>query len=108
MTGNNTCIGGTTFSVETSYVELLFNNIIEILGEQIESGYGYSDQQCMAYVYSRNSEWFNLYFADYYSLVTNYHETIEDIQCVEHNFINVAKSAGRTDLVELAINSIKK
>jgi hypothetical protein len=108
MTGNNTCIGGTTFSVETSYVELLFNNIIEILGEQIESGYGYSDQQCMAYSYSKNPEWFNLYFADYYSLVTNYHETIEDIQCVEHNFINIARSVGRTDLVELVINSIKK
>jgi len=108
MDRDNTCIGGTCFSVENIYVEKFHKNIFEILNEQISLGVGYSDQQSMIYSYSRNPDWFNLYFADYYSLVTNYHKTIEDIQCVENNFINVAKSAGRTDLVELALNSIKR
>jgi len=105
---NNCCIGGTCFSVESEYVERYYNDIFEILNEQISLGVGHTDEQCIAYSYSKNPQWFNLYFADYYSLVTNYHETVEDIQCVKTNFINIAKNAGRTDLVELAINSIKK
>ena len=105
MQQNNTCIGGGFFSVEASYVDRFFNNIIDILNEQISMGIGYSDQQCIVYSYSRHPTWYTIYFADYYSLITNYHRTIEDIQCVIHNFINNARRSGRMDLVELAIKS---
>jgi hypothetical protein len=108
MQGNNSCIGGGVISAESNYVEKFTNGIFEILNEQISLGIGYSDQQCITYLYSRKPEIFNIYFADYYSLVTNYHETVEDIQCVETHFINNAKKAGRTDLVDLALKSIKK
>ena len=106
--GGKCCIGSGCFSIETSYVERFYEDIFQILIEQISLGVGHAEEQCMVYSYSKNPEWFNLYFADYYSLVTNYHETVEDIQCVQNNFINIARSVGRTDLVELAINSIKK
>ena len=69
---------------------------------------GHAEEQCMVYSYSRNSHWFNLYFADYYSLITNYHETVEDIDCVQNHFIRNATNAKRMDLVELAVRSIKK
>ena len=106
--GGKCCIGSGCFSIETSYVERFYEDIFQILNEQISLGVGHAEEQCIVYSYSKNPEWFNLYFADYYSLVTNYHETIEDIQCVQNNFINIARSVGRTDLVELASNSIKK
>jgi hypothetical protein len=107
MQRNNTCIGGGIISIESNFVNKFYNNIFEILNEQISMGIGYSDQQCIVYSYSRHPEWFNLYFADYYSLVTNYHKTIEDIQCVQNHFILNAKRSGKTDLVELALNSLK-
>jgi hypothetical protein len=59
------------------------------------------------YSYSRHPHWFNLYFADYYSLITNYHNTVEDIDGVKQHFIQNASRSGRTDLVKLALESIK-
>ena len=106
--GGKCCIGSGCFSVESLYTECFYNDIFEILDKQIDLGIGHAEEQCMVYTYSRHPEWFNLYFADYYSLITNYHATIEDIQCVQSNFIENARNAGRIDLVELAINSIKK
>jgi hypothetical protein len=104
--GGKCCIGSGCFSVETSYINKFYKDIFEILEEQISLGVGHAEEQCMVYSYSKHPEWFNLYFADYYSLVTNYHQTVEDIQCVQNNFIQNAQKAGRIDLVNLAINSI--
>lgn len=104
--GGPTCMGGTCFSVESEYVQRYYNDIFEILNEQIAIGVGHTDEQCMVYSYSRHPEWFNIYFADYYSLVTNYHKTIEDISNVKKFFIENAKRWGKNDLVELCLLSI--
>jgi hypothetical protein len=105
--GNKCAIGGTCFTVESDYVQRFYKEMFDILEEQISLGVGHADEQCMTYCYSRRPEWFSLYFADYYSLMTNYHQTVEDIDCVKWNFIEKAKSAGKTDLVEMALRSIK-
>jgi tetratricopeptide (TPR) repeat protein len=105
--GGKCCIGSGCFSVESIYIERYTKDIFEILNEQINLGVGHAEEQCMVYSYSRHPEWFNLYFADYYSLVTNYHRSIEDIQCIQTNFISNAKNAGKIDLVQLALNSLK-
>ena len=105
--GGKCCIGSGCFSVETSYIERFHISMFDILNEQISLGVGHAEEQCMVYSYSKHPEWFNLYFADYYSLITNYHRTVEDIQCVQNNFIRNAQNAGRSDLVNLATNSIQ-
>ena len=103
--GGKCCIGSGFFSVETTYVERFCEDMLKILNEQISLGVGHAEEQCLVYSYSRNPEWYSIYFADYYSLITNYHRTIEDIPCIIYNFINNAKQCGRMDLVELAIKS---
>lgn len=102
--GGKCCFGSGCFTVQKEYTEKFYKDMFDILREQISIGVGHAEEQCMAYCYSRHPDWFNLYFADYYSLITNYHKTLEDIECVKLHFIENAKKAGRNDLVELALS----
>ncbi len=105
--GGRCAIASGLISVQTDFVECLYNEMFRILYEQISLGIGHAEEQILVYVYDQHPEWFNIYYGDYGSLLTNYHRSVEDIQCIQNNFISNAKHAGKLDLVQHALNSLK-
>lgn len=93
------------FSVEHGYVARLYSAMFGIMYEQISRGVGHCDEQCMIYVYDQHPDWFSLYFGDYYSTITNYHSSVEDIATIDRFFITNAERDGRHDLAMLARNN---
>lgn len=87
-------------TLESSYVPKLFTLANSILYEQIAEGVGHAEEQVLVYCYDRRPEWFSIYAGDYYSIATNYHRAVNDIECIEQNFIRPAMAAGRHDLVQ--------
>jgi len=104
--GGKCAIASGLISVQTEFVENLFNEMFRILYEQISLGIGHAEEQILVYVYDQHPEWFNIYYGDYGSLLTNYHKSIYDIESIKYHFIRNAQNARRSDLVILAINSI--
>ena len=100
--GGKTGIAGGLLTAEASYVPKLFLLFQSILYEQISRGVGHSDEQVMTYCYDKRPDLFSIYPGDYYSLATNYHFTREDLECVQHNFVNPALAAGRPDIARLS------
>jgi hypothetical protein len=74
--------------------------------EMLAKGVGHTDEQVFTYCYDRHPELFTIYFGDYYSVILNYHNTVQDWHTVKYCFIQQAKSAGREDLALLAAKSI--
>jgi len=89
------------FTVEASYVSKVFALANAVLYEQITEGFGHAEEQILVYCYDRHPEWFSLYAGDYYSLATNYHRAVEDLECIQHNFIQPALAAGRRDIARI-------
>ena len=98
------CTGA--YTVEASYVDKLYNNVMNIFHEQLFEGYGHADEQVMTYCYDKHPELFNLYYGDYYSIFTNYHKSNQDQNCIFYHFIGNALRCGRNDLAIDAANSI--
>lgn len=90
------------FTVEASYVPKFFALANSVLYEQIAEGVGHAEEQILVYCYDRHPEWFSLYCGDYYSLATNYHRAVEDLECIQAHFVQPALAAGRRDIARLA------
>lgn len=99
-------MAGTVFTVEASYVPIMYTAVWSMMYEQVRVGVGHTEEQAIIYVHAQHPEWFSLYFGDYYSVATNYHKTVEDLDCVRYNFIQNAEMSGNYALAEEARNSI--
>lgn len=104
--GGKTGIAGGVISVEESFINKFYSKILSIFYQQIFEGIGHSDEQVLTYCYDQNPEMFTLYFGDYYSLVNNYHKSIEDHYSIHNYFIRNARNAGREDLVTKALQTL--
>jgi hypothetical protein len=100
-------IAGGVFTIEHAYVPKFYSKMFSVAHDHIARGLGHSDEQCVTYVYDQHPEWFSLYFGDYYSLITNYHKTVEDKESVRHFFIANAERDSRPDLADLARKSLE-
>jgi hypothetical protein len=99
-------IASTAFTVETTYIHKFYCSMLSIFYEHLLNEVGHTDETVLVYCYDRYPELFNIYNGDYYSIFTNYHKPIQDIETIKHVFINEAISKGRPDLAEIALNKI--
>jgi hypothetical protein len=104
--GGPCAIATTAYTVEASYIDKLYNTVMNVFHEQLFEGYGHADEQVMTYCYDKHPEIFNLYYGDYYSIFTNYHKPNEDQHAIYQYFIRHALECGRNDLAIDAANSI--
>lgn len=100
--GGPCSVSGTSFTLESSYVDRYYLSMMSVIYEQVSQGVGHTEEQAMVYVYDRNPEWFSLYFGDYQSTLTNYHKCIEDLHIMRYCFIENARADCRFDLVREA------
>lgn len=110
LNGDGKCCFGTGFfSVENAYVERFYDLSFGVFRRQVmKEGVGHSDSQCFVYVYDSNPEVFNLFFGDYYSLVENYHRSVEDHDSIRRHFVEKAQADNKIDVVAVAQNSMLK
>jgi glycosyl transferase family 25 len=105
-------VAATSFTVQKEYVNRFYNGCLSIFHETLNNCVGHCDEQILTYFYDKYPELCNIFYGDYYSILTNYHEPIEDHQCIVHFFIKEAINKGRKDLAEICatklIKTIKK
>lgn len=99
-------IASTSYTIEASYVDRFYNSAMSIFHEKLYTGYGHTDETVMTYCYDKNPDIFTLYYGDYYSIITNYHKSNQDQNCIFYHFIGNALRCGRNDLAIDAANSI--
>jgi hypothetical protein len=102
----NCGIAAGILTAQKEYIEEFHTKMFELLDLHISLGVGHAEEQIMTYCHSENPHLFTLHYGDYYSIATNYHRTVEDLQCVKFNFILNAHRYGRQDLVNSAVQSI--
>lgn len=104
--GGPCSLAGTVFSVEKSYMNLLFTRFQSLFYEQLSKGVGHNEEQVLMYLYDRYPEMFNIVYGDYYSVVSNYHHPVRDYHTIRGCFIEPALNAGRRDLAAAAAQAI--
>lgn len=99
-------MAGTVFSVQKQYVERLYSAMMAIFFEMMTKEIGHTDEQVMTVCCHKYPELFSLYFGDYYSVISNYHEVINDWHCVKTAFIIPAIQDGDMMLANQAITAL--
>ena len=99
-------IACTAFTVETTYINRLYNAMTAIFHEMLFNGVGHSEETAITYCYDRHPDLFTIYYGDYYSVLTNYHKPQEDLWSIRWYFINSALQCGRLDLAKDAATKI--
>ena len=107
LSGEGPCgIAGTIYTVEAAYVNRFYCVMFSIFYEMIAKGVGHTDEQIMTYCYDRYPHLFTLYYGDYYSILTNYFASHQDLNTIHWCFIERARAVGRNDLAADAAQSI--
>jgi len=96
-------MAATVFTAEASYIDRFYNGMMEIFHMQLCERTGHSDEQTMTLCYDRYPELFTIYNGDYYSILTNYHDTTTDLSAIKYHFIYNTMNAKRFDLAKPAI-----
>jgi len=104
--GGKCGVAATAFTVHKDYADKFKNAMFSIFNEMLYRGYGHSDETLMTYCYDRFPELFTIYYGDYYSILTNYHEPQEDLNSIKQFFIYEALNKNRPDLANHAICAI--
>jgi hypothetical protein len=107
MCNNGICgIATTIFSAEATYINRLYSHMWSIFYEKLARRIGHTDETVFTYCYDRHPELFNLYYGDYYSTATNYHNVRNDYHSVKYHFIENALRANRRDLATVAAKNV--
>ena len=96
----------TIFTVQKEYVSLLYTSVLSVFYEQLFNHVLHTDEQVFAYVYDRHPELMTLYYGDYSSVITNYHNPVRDWHSIKRFFIESAIKCNRLDLAKDASNKI--
>jgi hypothetical protein len=99
-------IAGGVVSVERDYIFKLYARYMRVFYEHIEKTIWYSDEQIMTYVHNRHPELFNIYYGDYKSLLTNYHEIRLDWHHIRWFYIDEAMKAGKYEIAKQALDML--
>uniref|UniRef100_A0A6C0DSA1 Uncharacterized protein n=1 Tax=viral metagenome TaxID=1070528 RepID=A0A6C0DSA1_9ZZZZ len=84
----------TVFSVEKTYIARLYTLMLAVFYELLFKGIGHTDEQVMSVAYYRDPEMFNLYYGDYYSVISNYHHIVHDWHSVIYYIIERSSKDG--------------
>ena len=104
--GGKCGIASTAYTVSREYIEKYYNLMFSIFNEMLVNEVGHTDETVMVYAYNRMPELFNIYYGDYYSIFTNYHQPIDDHQSIKTFFIDECNRKGRHDLANDALAKI--
>jgi len=99
-------IASTAYTVQREYVDRYYNSMFAIFNEMLYKGYGHTDETAMIYCFDRYPEIFYIYYGDYKSIFTNYHEPNEDLSIITNDFVTQTIYRGRSDLAKDAMNKI--
>lgn len=99
-------VASTAYTVQREYVDRYYNSMFTIFNEMLYKGYGHTDETAMIYCFDRYPEIFYIYYGDYKSIFTNYHEPIEDLPIMTNSFVTQAIYKGRSDLAKDAMIKI--
>jgi Bacterial protein of unknown function (HtrL_YibB) len=94
------------FTVEAAYMNRFFNGTQALFHEMLAQGVGHSEEGVLTYFYHRYPQLCTLYYGDYYSIGTNYHEPREDHEAIRWFFIQKCLEKGRPDLAKEAVIAI--
>jgi hypothetical protein len=107
LSGDGPCgIAATVWTVEATYANRYYTAFHSIFYEMLLKGVGHAEEQIMTYCYDRYPHLFTLYYGDYYSVLTNYFASHEDLHTIRWCFIEKARAAGRHDLAADAAKSV--
>ena len=98
--GGECCVAATAFTIEHEYVNIFYNGIFSIFHETLANEVGHSDEQIFAYYYDRYPNTCNIYYGDYYSILTNYYNVVDDFDSICFYFIEQALEKKRPDLAK--------
>lgn len=95
-------------TIQKDYVNKFYNGIFSIFHEMLLNLVGHSEESVITYFYDRYPDLCTIYYGDYYSLASNYHEPLEDYKSIKKYFINESIKKGRKDLAIECSNKILK
>jgi hypothetical protein len=93
-------IASTAYTVEGEYIDRYYTSMFSIFNEMLFSGYGHTDETVMVYSYTRHPELYTIYYGNYYSIFTNYHNVTEDYYSIKKFFIVSSINKNRRDLAK--------
>jgi hypothetical protein len=93
-------IASTAYTVEGTHINKYYTSMFSIFNEMLLNGYGHTDETVMVYSYTRNPELYNIYYGDYYSIFTNYHNVIDDYKSIKNFFIYSCLNKNKRDLAK--------
>ena len=91
-------VAATSFTIEATYITHFYDTIFTLFYELLNNGIGHADEQILTLFYDKHPELCTIYYGDYYSILKNYHEPLEDVHCIIHNYIKETINKGRKDL----------
>lgn len=99
-------IAANMITVESNFVYKLHNRAMSVFYEQLANGVGHNEEAVLVYLFDRWPELFSIYYGDYYSTFSNYHEIVRDHSAIRWHFIQNAWNAGRKDLATVAAKAL--
>ena len=104
--GGQCGVAGTIYTVQKEYVYKFYKGMFSIFNEMVFHSVGHNDEQAMTYFYDRYPNRCTIYYGDYYSVLSNYHEPIDDYMTIRRFFIDQTILKGRKDLAIECANKI--
>ena len=101
-------VGATSFTVQDEYVNRFYNGCLSFFHETLCNKLGHADEQIFTYFYDKYPELCHIYYGDYYSILENYHEPVEDYDCIVSFFLRNTVNKGRRDLGEQCAKKLYK
>ena len=99
-------IAGTVFTVESNYIDRFYSSMMALFYDVLSQEKGHTDEQIMTYCFYKWPNLFNIYYGDYYSVISNYHHVRNDWHLIKYALINPAITDGSKILAKGAINAI--
>lgn len=94
------------FTVDKNYVDIFYNNIMNIFYDLLHKKLGHTEEQILTLFYDKYPELCTIYYGDYYSILINYHEIIDDVNCIILFYVEEALKKNRHDLALICAKSI--
>ena len=99
-------IAATAFTVEESYASNFYNGCMSIFHDMLLNKTCHAEEHVMTYFYDKYPALCDIYYGDYYSVVSNYHHVRQDFPSIWHHFILEASRKNRGDLAKSCAKAV--
>jgi len=109
LLNNNICFCGIAagcFTVDKHYVDIFYANIMNIFYDLLNKKIGHTEEQILTLFHDKYPDLCTIYYGDYYSILINYHEIIDDVESIIYFYIKEAIKKNRYDLALICAKSI--